>query len=67
LISEKEKTITDCLDHPEYCGDITKVVKALKAEGLFFTKTVDHTKKDGKCNNNEKSWILIRNPGYKTG
>jgi len=28
-ISDKEKTIADCLDHPEYCGDITEAAKAL--------------------------------------
>ncbi|PWB49318.1 MAG: transcriptional regulator [Candidatus Methanoperedenaceae archaeon] len=49
FISEKEKTIADCLDHPEYCGDITEVAKALKAEGLFFEKIVDHAKKMGNA------------------
>lgn len=28
-ISDKEKTIADCLDHPEYCGGISEVAKAL--------------------------------------
>lgn len=41
-ISDKEKTIADCLDHPEYCGDITEVAKALKAEGLSFRKIADY-------------------------
>lgn len=29
LISDKEKTIIDCLDHPEYCGGIAEVAKGL--------------------------------------
>ncbi|TRZ88598.1 MAG: transcriptional regulator [Methanosarcinales archaeon] len=49
LISEKEKTIADCLDHPEYCGDITEVAKALKTEGLSFRKIIDHAKKMGNA------------------
>jgi len=28
-ISDKEKTIIDCLDHPEYCGGIIEAAKAL--------------------------------------
>jgi len=28
-ISDKEKTLADCLDHPEYCGGISEIVKAL--------------------------------------
>lgn len=28
-ISDREKTILDCLDHPEYCGGITEVAKGL--------------------------------------
>jgi predicted transcriptional regulator of viral defense system len=28
-ISDKEKTIIDCLDHPEYCGGIVEVAKGL--------------------------------------
>lgn len=28
-VSDKEKTISDCLDHPEYCGGISEAAKAL--------------------------------------
>ena len=31
-ITEKEKTIVDCLDKPHYCGGIVEVAKALKTE-----------------------------------
>ncbi|MBM3239550.1 hypothetical protein FJZ31_24930 [Candidatus Poribacteria bacterium] len=33
LISDKEKTIIDCLDHPEYCGGVIEVAK-----GLYYGK-----------------------------
>jgi len=29
-ITDKEKTIIDCLDHPEYCGGISEPAKALR-------------------------------------
>ncbi|MEW5907910.1 MAG: type IV toxin-antitoxin system AbiEi family antitoxin, partial [Patescibacteria group bacterium] len=28
-VSDKEKTLLDCLDHPEYCGGITEVAKGI--------------------------------------
>ncbi|MDR1993656.1 MAG: transcriptional regulator [Nitrososphaerota archaeon] len=39
-ISSIEKTLIDCLDHPEHCGGIEEIAKA-----LFFTKNeIDQTK-----------------------
>ncbi|MDR0492550.1 MAG: transcriptional regulator [Nitrososphaerota archaeon] len=39
-IASKEKTIIDCLDHPEHCGGIEEVAKA-----LYFAKNdLDQTK-----------------------
>ena len=39
-ISSKEKTLIDCLDHPEHCGGIEEVAKA-----LYFAKNdLDQTK-----------------------
>jgi len=29
-VSDAEKTIADCLDHPEYCGGLDEVVKAIR-------------------------------------
>ncbi len=48
-ISDKEKTVADCLDHPEYCGDITEVAKTLRAEGLSFRKIVDYAIRMGNA------------------
>ncbi len=36
-ITDKEKTIVDCLDKPQYCGGIIEVAKALK-QGDFSTR-----------------------------
>jgi predicted transcriptional regulator of viral defense system len=33
-ITDKEKTIVDCLDKPQYCGGVVEVVKALRDGGL---------------------------------
>jgi predicted transcriptional regulator of viral defense system len=41
-ISDREKTIADCLDRPEYCGDITEAAKALRSINLSYKKIVDY-------------------------
>lgn len=47
LISDKEKTIVDCLDHTEYCGGIAEVAKALwnAREELDFEKLLNYALK----------------------
>jgi len=30
MVTDRERTLIDCLDHPEYCGGITEVAKALR-------------------------------------
>ncbi len=37
LVTDIEKTIVDCLDHPQYCGGIVEVAKAIKT-GLIEKK-----------------------------
>jgi len=48
-ISTPEKTIVDCLDHPEHCGGIEGVAKAIYFEhrDLDFKKTVEMVGKMG--------------------
>ena len=43
-ISDKAKTIADCLDHPEYCGGIGEAAKALwtAREGVGVADVADH-------------------------
>lgn len=48
-ISDKEKTVADCLDHPEYCGDITEAAKALKSSDLSYEKIVSYALKMGNA------------------
>jgi len=45
--SDKEKTIIDCLDHPEYCGGISEVAKGLRnaAKEISFEKLVGYAEK----------------------
>ena len=48
-ISTPEKTMVDCLDHPEHCGGIEEVAKAIYFEhkNLDFKKIVDMMRKMG--------------------
>jgi predicted transcriptional regulator of viral defense system len=39
-ITDKEKTIIDCLDKPQYCGGIVEVAKALKYGGELDKKKI---------------------------
>lgn len=58
-VSDPEKTIVDCLDHPEYAGELDEVVKALW-EGrskLDFPRLVKYAKRQGVG-------VLIRRLGY---
>jgi len=46
-VSDKEKTLLDCLDHPEYCGGINEVVKGLwnAREEINFEKIFDYAQR----------------------
>ena len=48
-ISTPEKTVIDCLDHPEHCGGIEEVAKAIYFEhrNLDFKKITDMAEKVG--------------------
>ncbi|RKY89343.1 hypothetical protein DRQ09_01530 [candidate division KSB1 bacterium] len=41
-ITDKEKTIIDCLDKPQYCGGITEVAKALKQKEINGEKLLKY-------------------------
>lgn len=48
LLSDKEKTIIDALDHPEYCGGIEEVSKCLwnaKDDDISFEKIIKYAQK----------------------
>ncbi len=48
-ISSREKTIVDCLLHPQYCGGIDEVIKGIweSQNELDFEKILDYSKKVG--------------------
>jgi len=41
-ITDREKTIIDCLDRPQYCGGIVEVAKALKNERFDADKLLEY-------------------------
>ncbi len=58
-VSDVEKTLADCLDHPEYCGGLDEIAKSI----YFEHKTVDMKKVIG---NAEKmgNRTIIKRLGY---
>jgi len=56
-ITDKEKTIIDCLDQPRYCGGVVEVAKGLKSGGLNAKKLVDYSQRMGNSG-------VIRRLGY---
>ena len=46
-ITDKEKTIVDCLDKPQYCGGVVEIAKALKSEDFDKDKLKIYAKKMG--------------------
>ena len=58
-ISGGEKTIADCLDHPEYCGGVEEIAKA-----LFFEHKELDMKKIIKNADNIGNKTIIKRLGY---
>ena len=56
-VTDKEKTIVDCLDKPKYCGGIIEVVKALTHGDLDFKKLSEYAVKIGNSG-------VVRRLGY---
>jgi len=56
-ITDREKTIIDCLDKPHYCGGLIEVAKALKTGEFDKNKLTDYAKKIGNSG-------VIRRLGY---
>ncbi len=60
-ISDKEKTIIDCLDHTEYCGGVEEAVRLISElihkEKIDWDKLMDYTFK-------MKEQVLIHRLGY---
>jgi predicted transcriptional regulator of viral defense system len=58
-ITDKEKTIIDCLDKPQYCGGMIEVIKALKnsRKELDFKKLTEYANQIGNSG-------VVRRLGY---
>ncbi len=56
-ITDKEKTIIDCLDKPQYCGGIIEVAKALKNNKFNQKKLQNYAKRIGNSG-------VLRRLGY---
>lgn len=46
-VSDREKTLIDCLDHPEFCGGIIEITKGIwnAREEIDFDKLVNYARK----------------------
>jgi len=56
-ITDREKTIIDCLDKPQYCGGIVEVAKALRKENFDQEKIIKYAREIGNSG-------VIRRLGY---
>jgi len=56
-ITDKEKTIIDCLDKPHYSGGVVEAAKALKNEGLDLKRLVEYAQRIGNTG-------VLRRLGY---
>ncbi len=45
ILTDKEKTIINCLDKPQYCGGIIEVAKAIKSKNYNLDKLLKYTVK----------------------
>ena len=56
-VTDKEKTIIDCLDKPKYCGGIAEVIKALETRDYNVKKLSEYAVRIGNS-------AVIRRLGY---
>jgi predicted transcriptional regulator of viral defense system len=57
MMTDREKTIIDCLDKPQYCGGIIEVIKALKDSKLDYKKLINYAERSNNSG-------VIRRLGY---
>ena len=67
-ISEREKTIVDCLDRLEYCGGVAEVAKALYygRDEVDFVKMADYARKNGNRAVSQRLGYLMEKLGSGT-
>lgn len=59
-ITDEEKTIVDCLDHPEYCGGVIEVAKALRNGAFDSDGLSEYARRIGNSG-------VVRRLGYLCG
>jgi len=59
-ITDEEKTIVDCLDHPEYCGGVIEVAKALRNGAFDGDRLSEYARRIGNSG-------VVRRLGYLCG
>ena len=67
-MSEREKTIVDCLDHLEYCGGVVEVAKALwyGRDEFNFVKMAEYARKNGNRAVSQRLGYLMETLGSGT-
>ncbi len=67
-ISDREKTIVDCLDRLRYCGGVAEVAKALwyGRDELDFVKLAAYARKSGNRAVSQRLGYLMEKLGYGT-
>jgi len=67
-ISDREKTLADALDHPEYCGGISEVAKSLcnAKEKVSIEKTVSYAETMGNTAIVKRLGFLLESLGIDT-
>lgn len=67
-ISEREKTIADCLGHLEYCGGIAEVAKALSygRDEIDYVKMARYARRNGNRAAGQRLGYLLETLGFGT-
>jgi predicted transcriptional regulator of viral defense system len=67
-ISDRERTIVDCLDRLEYCGGVVEVAKALSyaRDELDFTKMAQYAQRNGNRAVSQRLGYLLETLGFGT-
>ena len=67
-ISEREKTIVDCLDRLEYCGGIAEVAKALSyaRDEVDFARMARYARRNGNRAAGQRLGYLLETLGFGT-
>jgi predicted transcriptional regulator of viral defense system len=65
-VSDAEKTVADCLDHPGYCGGLDEIAKSIFFEhtSMDMEKTIEYAEKMGNLTVMKRLGYLLELFGY---